>query len=137
MFQIGLSITGIFIVVSIVNTWMLIPTAIVLLIFYLLRIIYLSTSRCVKRIEGIRRSPVFSHISASLQGLTTVRAYGAQEILGKEFDNYQDQHSSAWYMVIACSRTFAFYLDLICVLYIAVVTLSFLVFESGKFTFML
>lgn len=92
----------------------------------------MSTSRCVKRIEGINRSPIFNHISASLQGLTTLRAFRAQETLGKEFDNYQDQHSSAYYMVIACSRAFAFYLDLICVLYIAIVTLSFLVIGTGE-----
>lgn len=131
--QIGLSIIGIFVVVAIVNPWLLIPTSICVFIFYLLRIIYLSTSRSVKRIEGVNRSPVFSHITASLQGLTTVRAFKAQEILGREFDNYQDQHSSAWYLVISCSRAFAFYLDLVCVTYIAMVTLSFLVFGNGKF----
>jgi hypothetical protein len=35
------------------------------------------------------RSPVFSHLSASLNGLSTIRASQAQEMVSKEFDNHQ------------------------------------------------
>ncbi|XP_077294803.1 putative multidrug resistance-associated protein lethal(2)03659 [Arctopsyche grandis] len=125
--QIGLSLIGIITVVAIVNYWLLIPTLGVGFIFYLLRIYYLSTSRSVKRLEGVTRSPVFSHLNASLQGMTTIRAFGAQDVLSKEFDNHQDLHSSAWYLFIATSRAFGFWLDLVCVIYIGFVTLSFLV----------
>ncbi|XP_050461235.1 ATP-binding cassette subfamily C member 4 isoform X1 [Cataglyphis hispanica] len=128
--QIGLSLLGIIIVVAIANVWLLIPTLIVGIIFYYLRIFYLATSRSVKRLEGITRSPVFAHLSATLQGLPTIRAFGAHEILTKEFDRHQDLHSSAWYIFIASSRAFGFWLDIFCVLYILLVTLSFLVMDN-------
>lgn len=80
------------------------------------------------------RSPIYSHLSASLNGLTTIRSFGAQPILTKEFDKIQDQHSSAFYLFISTSRAFGFWLDLFCVLYIAVVTISFFIFggEGGN-----
>ncbi|XP_065203724.1 probable multidrug resistance-associated protein lethal(2)03659 isoform X2 [Planococcus citri] len=124
--QIGFTLLGIIVVVAFVNPYLLIPTFIIAFIFYKLRQFYLATSRSVKRLEGITRSPVFSHLNASLQGLTTIRAFGAQTILEKEFDNHQDLHSSAWYLFLATSRAFGFWLDMFCVLYIALVTFSFL-----------
>ncbi|KAG5332701.1 L259 protein, partial [Acromyrmex heyeri] len=128
--QIGLALLGIIVVVSIANAWLLIPTTLVGIVFYYLRIFYLATSRSVKRLEGITRSPVFAHLSATLQGLPTIRAFEAEAILTKEFDNHQDLHSSAWYIFIASSRAFGFWLDVFCVLYIMLVTLSFLVLDN-------
>ncbi|GLV41664.1 uncharacterized protein CBL_06893 [Carabus blaptoides fortunei] len=131
--QIGLQLIGIIVVVGVVNPWLLIPTVGVGFVFYFLRIFYLSTSRSVKRLEGVTRSPVFGHLNASLQGLTTIRAFKAQAILEQEFDNHQDLHSSAWFLFIASSRAFGFWLDLVCIIYIAMVTLSFLVLGGEQF----
>ncbi|XP_071455642.1 ATP-binding cassette sub-family C member 4-like [Hetaerina americana] len=131
--QIGLALIGIIVVVAIVNFWLLLPTAVIGVIFFIFRVIYITTSRSVKRLEGITRSPVFSHLNASLQGLTTIRAFKAQEILIHQFDNHQDLHSSAWYMFITTSRAFGFWLDFVCFIYITLVTLSFLVIGGEKF----
>lgn len=51
--QIGLALLGIIVVVAIANVWLLIPTVLVGIVFYYLRIFYLATSRSVKRLEGI------------------------------------------------------------------------------------
>ncbi|VVC32358.1 Hypothetical protein CINCED_3A013682 [Cinara cedri] len=131
--QIGLTLMGIIIVVGLVNVYLMIPTAIVGIIFYKLRVFYLSTSRSVKRLEGVTRSPVFAHLNASLQGLTTIRAFEAEQILSKEFDNHQDLHSSAWYLFISSSRAFGFWLDVVCLIYISIVTFSFLVIGSNTY----
>lgn len=131
--QIGLTLIGIIVVVAIVNPWLMIPTVIMAGIFYYLRLIYLATGRSVKRLEGVTRSPVFSHINASIQGLTTIRAFKAEGILQREFDNHQDLHSSAWFMFLATSRAFGYWLDMVCIIYIAIVTLSFLVLGNENF----
>ncbi|XP_015184437.1 PREDICTED: probable multidrug resistance-associated protein lethal(2)03659 isoform X3 [Polistes dominula] len=125
--QIGLSLLGIIVVVAIANPWLLIPTVVIGVVFYFLRVFYIATSRSVKRLEGITRSPVFGHLNATLQGLPTIRSFEAGDILIKEFDNHQDLHSSAWFIFIASSRAFGFWLDVFCLVYIALVTLSFLI----------
>uniref|UniRef100_A0A182IDE7 Uncharacterized protein n=1 Tax=Anopheles arabiensis TaxID=7173 RepID=A0A182IDE7_ANOAR len=119
-------------VVSIVNYWFLVPTAVVAVVMYYIRQTYLNTSRVVKRIESVNRSPLFSHTNATLQGLSTIRAFGAQSILKHEFNEFLDVNSSAWYMFISTSRAFALWLDVVCVLYIGIITISFLVGNSNQ-----
>lgn len=53
--QTGLTVLFATLVVAVVNPWMIIPTVIILSIFYLLRTIYISTSRDVKRVESISK----------------------------------------------------------------------------------
>jgi len=80
--------------------------------------------------EGITRSPVFTHLNATLQECTTIKAYGAQDILRNEFDKHQDLHTSAWYMYIAASSAFGFTLDILCFIFTALVTFSFLLLSE-------
>ncbi|XP_034663833.1 probable multidrug resistance-associated protein lethal(2)03659 [Drosophila subobscura] len=131
--QIFLAILGIVVVLCIINVWYILATFFLVIVFYVLRSFYLNTSRDVKRLEAVTRSPIYSHLSASLNGLPTIRAFGAQKELIAEFDNYQDMHSSGYYMFLATSRAFGYWLDCVCVVYIAVITLSFFLFspENG------
>ncbi|XP_017022566.1 probable multidrug resistance-associated protein lethal(2)03659 [Drosophila kikkawai] len=126
--QTFLCLTGIVIIIAVVNPLLLTPTFLISIIFYKLRTFYLKTSRDVKRIDAIARSPVYSHLASSLSGLTTIRAFQAQRIMEAEFDGYQDTHSSAFYMFLSTSRAYAYWLDFLCVIYIAVTTLSFFTF---------
>ncbi|XP_043284651.1 probable multidrug resistance-associated protein lethal(2)03659 [Venturia canescens] len=130
--QNGLSLLGSIIVIGIANPWLMVPTLFIAIVSYYLRIIYWATSRSVKRLEGITRSPVYNHLNATLQGLGTIRSFDAAGVLTKEFDHHQDLHSSAWYMYLGVSRAFGFWLDLFCLLYITLVTMSFLVLRNNE-----
>jgi hypothetical protein len=81
----------------------------------------------------LARSSVFTHISASLQGLATIRALNAEKILIQEFDNHQDLHTSAFHLYISMFSTFGFWTDVMCVLYTGLVTFSFFLIKSGRF----
>ncbi|XP_016663046.1 probable multidrug resistance-associated protein lethal(2)03659 isoform X1 [Acyrthosiphon pisum] len=124
--QIGLIVIGILIIVGITNPYLIIPTLIIVVIFFKIRNIYMTISQSIKRLEGVTRSPVFTHLNASLQGITTIRAFEAEQILSAEFSIHQDLHSSAWYLFICSSRAFGFWLDLTCLIYISIVTFCFL-----------
>lgn len=102
-------------------------------LLYLLRVVYIKTSRCLNRIESISRSPVYSHTNSTIQGLSTIRAFKAQKIFNKEYNYHQDKNTAALYLFFATTRAFALWLDLICVTYIAVVTFSFLMIGHENF----
>ncbi|KAJ8684018.1 hypothetical protein QAD02_019810 [Eretmocerus hayati] len=117
-------------IVASVNPWFLIPAAVLAVIAYFFRIFYIRTSRSIKRLEGVTRSPVFNHLSASVYGLSTIRALGAQNILIKEFDNHQDLHSSAWFIFFSGSRAFGMYIEYLCLVFIAIVVYTVLILSE-------
>ncbi|XP_066999504.1 ATP-binding cassette sub-family C member 4 [Anabrus simplex] len=131
--QIFLVMSGILTMVLLVNYWLLLPMLVIGTFFYLISVVFLTTARNVKRLEGITRSPVFSHLSDSLNGLTTIRSSGTQEIVRKEFDSHQDLHTSAWFQFIATGTAFGFWLDCLSAIFVTLVTFSFLVLGGETF----
>ncbi|PZC86948.1 ATP-binding cassette sub-family C member 4 [Helicoverpa zea] len=110
--------------------WTLLPTTIILLLFYTILQIYLKSAQGIKRLEGTTRSPVFSHMSATLNGISTIRSAGAEQRLIQEFDRFQDIHTSTWSSYLASGVTLGFWLDFICVIYLTIVIVAFLVIDS-------
>ncbi|CAH0558003.1 unnamed protein product [Brassicogethes aeneus] len=129
--QIMLTMGGSLVLVTVVNAYFLILVLFVGILFMFLRHIFLKSSKSIKRLEGIMKGPVFTHLNATLQGLTTIRAYRAEAILKQEFDKHQDLHSSAWFMYIALSSAFGFYSDILCFFFVAFITFSLLLFGDA------
>ena len=91
----------VFVIVIYASPYVAIPTIFVGIIFYIFRRFYLKTSRSVKRLEGVTKSPVFSTLSSSLNGLTSIRAFKAEEMMTNEFDHHQDVHSSTFFAALS------------------------------------
>ncbi|XP_022166683.1 probable multidrug resistance-associated protein lethal(2)03659 [Myzus persicae] len=128
--QIGLVAFGIITTVGIVNPYLALPTFVLIILFLKIRTIFMTTTRNVKRLEGVTRSPIFTHVNSSLQGLTTIRAFNVEQILIQEFTSHQDLHSSAWYLFITLSRAFGFWLNMSCMFYISHVIFSFILISD-------
>ncbi|XP_072383363.1 ATP-binding cassette sub-family C member 4-like isoform X2 [Diabrotica undecimpunctata] len=122
--RITLKMLGHLALVLYVNPASVIVVIILGILFSFIRIVYLRSSNNIKRLEGRMKSPVFSHLTATLEGLTTIRAFKAQNILRAEFDKHQDSHTSAWFMFISTSSAFGFSLDVICLMFIGSLTFS-------------
>ncbi|KAM9396345.1 ATP-binding cassette sub-family C member 4-like isoform 2-T2 [Salvelinus alpinus] len=118
--QIFLQIIGVIAVAASVIPWILIPLVPLVIVFLFLRRYFLQTSRDVKRLESTTRSPVFSHLSSSLQGLWTIRAFRAEERFQNTFDAYQDLHSESWFLFLVTSRWFAVRLDGMCAVFVTI-----------------
>uniref|UniRef100_A0A8C5A614 Multidrug resistance-associated protein 4-like n=1 Tax=Gadus morhua TaxID=8049 RepID=A0A8C5A614_GADMO len=118
--QVLLQVLGVIAVAAVAIPWILLPVVPLFIIFLFLRRYFLRTSRDIKRLESTTRSPVFSHLSSSLQGLATIRAFRAQHRFQEMFDACQDLHTEAWFLFLTTSRWFAVRLDGICSTFIAV-----------------
>ena len=80
---------------------------------------------------------MFSHFSETLEGLPTIRASQAVDVVIKEFHECQDHQSDGWYLFLSTSRWFGQRLDMIviifvfCAIYAPIIATEF----TGKFPF--
>jgi len=88
-----------------------------------LELFSLSIAKCIVfcLYFAVAKSPMFSHISSTVLGLQTVRAFRAEETFTNEFDGHQDLHTSAAYLFFTTSRWFAVRLECLCAIFITIV----------------
>ncbi|CAO3607783.1 unnamed protein product [Cunninghamella echinulata] len=67
------------IVISVITPQFLITAFLISGIYFLIGTFYLRISRELKRLNSVSRSPIYSHFTESLVGVTTIRAYGSQK----------------------------------------------------------
>ena len=65
-------------------------------------------------------SPVYSQVSATLQGLLTIRSFNMEEQLMDRFHQAQDQHSAAWLLFLSANRWLGLRIDMVVVMLQAV-----------------
>ncbi|CAG2110955.1 unnamed protein product, partial [Medioppia subpectinata] len=118
------------IMIVIVNPYLIIPAFVLIVVLIAARTIYIKSARDIKRAEGLTRSPVYSHVSTTLNGLASVRAFGAQEMFEKQFYVYQDDHSATWMLDLDSCSAFAILIDGLCFVYIAIIFAVFMVFPE-------
>lgn len=76
------------------------------------------------------QSKVFDYVCATLNGIATIRTFGAQEVLKNEFHNHLDSYTSAWINFIASNRAFSLFVDLLACMYITVTVVIFVITEN-------
>ncbi|KAL5715506.1 Canalicular multispecific organic anion transporter 1 [Ranunculus cassubicifolius] len=93
-----------FMLIGIVNTislWAIMP---LLIVFYAAYLYYQSTSREVKRLDSITRSPVYAQFGEALNGLSTIRAYKAYDRIAKINGNSMDNNVRFTLVNISANR---------------------------------
>ncbi|CAF1179985.1 unnamed protein product, partial [Adineta ricciae] len=95
---------GIIVFVSWLNRWSLFPAGIVVALMLFLRHRFAGCSRNLKRLEHTSRSPVYSYLTSTLQGLKVIRSYHAEKICLSDFHAYLDDHTRASYLLTILGR---------------------------------
>jgi ABC-type multidrug transport system fused ATPase/permease subunit len=95
---------GTLIVIGVYNYWFTIAIPFILLFFYVTQLYYRRTSRELKRMDSITRSPLFAHFSETLTGLSTIRAYRQQySFIHGNYDR-MDTNDRPYYLLQCSSR---------------------------------
>ncbi|XP_014208061.1 multidrug resistance-associated protein 4-like [Copidosoma floridanum] len=121
---------GIAVQILIINWWLIFPMIVVMMALLYIRNVYLATAQKIKRLEGNAKSPVLSHANSSLSGLLTIRSCRAEAMVCKEFDSFQDGHTSTYALVLSTMTAFGFWIDLVSVTFVTIVTFSFIFYDN-------
>ena len=89
--------------------------------FYVCREKYMRSSREIKRIEAITRSPIYAEFLSTIEGLSTLRAYRLEKRATATFNKHVDLNGRAWFSFLMASRWLGFRLDMQC-FFILIVT---------------
>ncbi|KAI8618287.1 P-loop containing nucleoside triphosphate hydrolase protein [Chytriomyces sp. MP71] len=76
----------------------------VLGVYYGVQQLYRSTSRELKRLDSISRSPLYANFGATLTGLPTIRAYGEQARFIHSTDKAINENNSPYFLLVIAQR---------------------------------
>uniref|UniRef100_A0A673W7F6 Canalicular multispecific organic anion transporter 2-like n=1 Tax=Salmo trutta TaxID=8032 RepID=A0A673W7F6_SALTR len=65
---------------------------------------YVATSRQLKRLESVTRSPIYSHFSETITGSSVIRAYGRHDAFVLMSDMKVDENQKSYYPGIVANR---------------------------------
>ena len=82
-----------------------------LIIYIIIQRIYVRTSRQLKRLESVSRSPIYSHFQETLSGVSTIRAYRKSDDFITQSQNKVDYNQEAYYPGICANRWLAIRLE--------------------------
>ena len=125
------SIVTIIILISIITPPFLIAAVFIAALYFITGYFYISSSRDLKRLESVQRSPLYQQFGETLSGMVTIRAYGDERRFVRENLSRINTHNRPFIYVWATNRWLAFRADIIGAL-ISFCTAMFLILSVGR-----
>ncbi|EKD13485.1 uncharacterized protein L3040_008648 [Drepanopeziza brunnea f. sp. 'multigermtubi'] len=117
--------------ITVITPGFLVAAVFISLLYFFVGKFYLRSSRDLKRIESVQRSPLFQQFGETLSGITTIRAYGDEKRFIRDNMLRINTHSRPFIYLWAANRWLAFRIDLIGDL-VAFFAGAFVVLSIGK-----
>ncbi|KAL0274896.1 UNVERIFIED_CONTAM: hypothetical protein PYX00_002924 [Menopon gallinae] len=120
-----------FLLITVVFPWFIVAIIILGVLYFLVGKIFRVAIRDLKRIEAVTRAPIFSTISATLNGLSIIQAFGKETEYLSQFYKKFDEHTVCSYLSNCAMRWQAIRLDSISVV-VALTTSLLVVILKGE-----
>ena len=125
------SLLTVIILISVITPPFLIATVFIAILYFLTGYFFINSSRDIKRLESVQRSPIYQQFGETLSGMTTIRAYGDERRFVRDNLNHVNNHNRPFIYVWATNRWLAFRADIIGSL-VSFCTGMFLILSVGR-----
>ncbi len=92
------------VIISTSTPFFLIPFVPISIIYFFIQRFYVAATRALKRLDGVSRSPIFSHFGETLNGVSTIKAYNAQKRFTKLMQENIDKNLTYYYPLSVLAR---------------------------------
>ncbi|KIV99658.1 uncharacterized protein PV09_08713 [Verruconis gallopava] len=125
------SILTIVVLISVITPGFLIAGVFITLLYFAIGYFYINSSRDLKRLESLQRSPLYQQFGETLTGMTTIRAYGDERRFIRENITKINTHNRPFIYLWAANRWLAFRVDVVGAL-VAFFTGAFIILSVGR-----
>ncbi|CAG0885967.1 unnamed protein product [Darwinula stevensoni] len=84
--------------------WFLVAIGPIIIVYYFVQNMYVSTSRQLKRLESVSRSLIYSHFGETVNGISSIRAYRREEQFIRESADAVDHNNQRQYPEVTAAR---------------------------------
>ncbi|XP_011877743.1 PREDICTED: multidrug resistance-associated protein 4-like [Vollenhovia emeryi] len=132
--QMVFTLCAVIILEAILIQWILIPIAVLAVLLYFAAKFFMRFAQNVRRLESITKSPVLTHVNATLNGLPTIRSSGAgiETMMQKQFHKLQDRQSSTSYLYLITVSAFGFFTDSVVCLFLVIICISLILINENE-----
>ena len=124
-------VLGIVVTTVVVNWYMAFPVMAIAIGAIKMRSFHLKTARDLQRLDSIARSPVYSHIGETFNGLTTIRAMNVEQHMMNQYNRYLSDSIATRFLVVTVGRWIGLILDMFVCIFMAVICIILMVTDKN------
>ncbi|KAI9837506.1 MAG: hypothetical protein M1819_007156 [Sarea resinae] len=125
------SVITIVILISVITPGFLIAGVFISAMYFFIGQFYINTSRDLKRLESVQRSPLYQHFGETLTGTTTIRAYADEKRFVRDNLSRVNTHNRPFIYLWAANRWLSFRVDVTGAL-VSFFAGTFVILSTGK-----
>ncbi|XP_065334956.1 ABC transporter C family member 8-like isoform X2 [Cloeon dipterum] len=122
-------IAGSLFIIFAISPLLVLPVAVFLFVILNAKEYYLKTSRVLKRVDAALRSPIYTHLSDTIDGIVPIRAFRNERRMERELFRLLDRNFSASFLLFGTSTAFGFFLDVIGVTCVAILIVYLVIYS--------